>query len=87
MDDATGAAAAASRSDAEADEAEVRGDASPLPAQHITLVASTRQPQLPGRPAAFRVRIPKLDAYFTGTGAPGPGLGRGLSPRLALLTA
>lgn len=34
----------------------------------ITLVASTRLPQLPGSPAALRVRIPKLDAYFTGTG-------------------
>lgn len=40
----------------------------PLPGAYISLVASTRQEQLPGRPSAFRIRIPKLDAYFTGTG-------------------
>lgn len=34
----------------------------------ITLVASTRRPQSPGRPAAFLLRVPRLDAYFTGTG-------------------
>lgn len=37
----------------------------------ITLVASTRLQQLPGRPSTFRIRIPKLDAYFTGTGGRG----------------
>lgn len=35
---------------------------------HITLIASTTLPQAAGRPAAFRLRIPKLPAYFTGTG-------------------
>ncbi|GBF93943.1 pyridoxal kinase [Raphidocelis subcapitata] len=44
------------------------GPLRPVPGAYISLVASTRQEQLPGRPSAFRIRIPKLDAYFTGTG-------------------
>jgi hypothetical protein len=53
----------------EQDDPWTRGGAALLPGRHITLVASTQREQLPGRPSAFRVRIPKLDAYFTGTGA------------------
>ncbi|KAF8060301.1 hypothetical protein HT031_004836 [Scenedesmus sp. PABB004] len=34
----------------------------------ITLLASTRLPQAPGRPSAFRLRIPQLSGYYTGTG-------------------
>jgi hypothetical protein len=44
---------------------------------YITLLASTRQLQLPGRPSAFQIRIPKLDAYFTGTGEGGAPIVRG----------
>jgi hypothetical protein len=36
--------------------------------RHITLIASTRVPQAAGCPTAFRMRIPKLQGYFTGTG-------------------
>uniref|UniRef100_A0A383WI31 pyridoxal kinase n=1 Tax=Tetradesmus obliquus TaxID=3088 RepID=A0A383WI31_TETOB len=36
--------------------------------RYITLIASTRVAQAPGCPAAFRMRIPKLQGYFTGTG-------------------
>jgi len=36
---------------------------------HIVLVASTKVPQADGSPATFRLKIPKLPGYFTGTGA------------------
>jgi hypothetical protein len=36
----------------------------------ITLVASTKLPQRPGCPQAFRLRVPRLPGYFTGTGEP-----------------
>jgi hypothetical protein len=36
--------------------------------RYITLIASTRMPQAAGCPATFRMRIPKLQGYFTGTG-------------------
>lgn len=36
--------------------------------RYITLIASTRVAQAPGCPGAFRMRIPKLQGYFTGTG-------------------
>ncbi|KAI8465387.1 MAG: Ribokinase-like protein [Monoraphidium minutum] len=49
-------------------EASSGGGAAPAAGRFITLVASTAREQLPGRPAAFRVRIPRRDAYFTGTG-------------------
>lgn len=35
---------------------------------HIVLVASTKVPQADGSPATFRLKIPKLPGYFTGTG-------------------
>jgi hypothetical protein len=37
--------------------------------RYITLIASTRVPQAAGCPSTFRMRIPKLQGYFTGTGA------------------
>jgi pyridoxine kinase len=33
-----------------------------------SVVASTTAPQAPGRPACFRVRVPRLPGYFTGAG-------------------
>jgi hypothetical protein len=36
--------------------------------RYITLIASTRVPQAAGCPSTFRMRIPKLQGYFTGTG-------------------
>ncbi len=44
------------------------GGARQLPGEFITLVASTRLEQRAGRPSTFRIHIPKLNAYFTGTG-------------------
>eukprot|EP00877_Chromochloris_zofingiensis_P002856 jgi/Chrzof1/12571/UNPLg00524.t1 len=43
-------------------------DAARAPRQYITLVASTRVPQKPGRPSRFRIQIPHISGYFTGTG-------------------
>lgn len=37
-------------------------------AADIVLLASTRQPQEDGCPSRFSVSVPRLDAYFTGTG-------------------
>lgn len=36
--------------------------------QHVLLVGSTRCPQRPGSPSTFVLRIPHIQAYFTGTG-------------------
>ena len=38
---------------------------------HLLLVASTTLPQEPCSPPALKLRIPHVDAYFTGTGALG----------------
>ena len=35
----------------------------------LTVVASTREPQQPGFPQRFVLRIPKRPLHFTGTGA------------------
>jgi len=43
----------------------------PQDMHHVTLLASTTQPQAAGRDfQRLALRIPKIDAYFTGTGAP-----------------
>ena len=34
----------------------------------MALIASTTLPQQPGKPPQFRIRVPRVDAYFTGTG-------------------
>jgi len=62
----TAAAAAAAGEEEEA--GHVQGGTGSSGSEFITLVASTKQEQLPGRPSSFKVRIPKLHAYFTGTG-------------------
>ena len=36
---------------------------------HVTIVASTRLPQRAGGGQRLRLRVPRIDAYFTGTGA------------------
>ena len=37
-------------------------------AEKLALIASTTQPQKQGRPRRFQINIPKVEAYFTGTG-------------------
>lgn len=42
---------------------------------HVTLLASTTLPQAGGAPQQLRMRLPRVHAYFTGTGEGAPSLG------------
>jgi hypothetical protein len=44
------------------------GEAGAAEADSIALVACTRLPQQQGAPSSFMVTVPRIDAYFTGTG-------------------
>jgi hypothetical protein len=71
-DDGNGAAATAPAGDvaAEGSAAGGRQQQHRLPAEgEVRLVAATRLPQQEGCPARFTLAVPRIDAYFTGTGA------------------
>jgi hypothetical protein len=59
---------AGSDSEAAGSTAGAAGAAAGAAADSIALVACTRLPQQQGVPSRFMVTVPRIDAYFTGTG-------------------